>query len=168
MSTWIEPILAESGFNTEQAGLAGALMILGGILGSIVIPALSDKFRRRKTFLIFCSATGLILTLPFCTVGGYNALLLFGAALGFFFLPGYALLLTMSEESVELEQAGATTSLLMLTGNAGGTLVVILMQVVKGNSSTWINAIYLMMILSFIGMILSMLTKETFTESTIK
>jgi MFS family permease len=40
----------------DSDGLIGGLMLIGGILGAIIIPLLSDYFRKRKLFLIICLA----------------------------------------------------------------------------------------------------------------
>ncbi|MBM3290974.1 MAG: major facilitator superfamily domain-containing protein 7, partial [Candidatus Hydrogenedentes bacterium] len=52
VTTWIEEILAPRGFTAEQAGAAGAVMMIGGILGASVLPALSDRTGRRVPFLV--------------------------------------------------------------------------------------------------------------------
>ena len=83
--------------------------------------------------------------------------------MGFFFLPGYALLLSMCEEMAGIEKAGMATGMLMLAGNAGAVVVIILMPVVNGENTVWTNALYLM-----IGLMLATLItvvaglKETF------
>jgi cyanate permease len=46
VTTWIENIVGPRGFSAEQAGLTGGLMIIGGILGALIIPLLSDHYRR--------------------------------------------------------------------------------------------------------------------------
>ncbi len=38
----------------DSDGLIGGIMLVGGILGSLLLPALSDKFRKRKLFLVLC------------------------------------------------------------------------------------------------------------------
>ncbi|MCB0502658.1 MAG: MFS transporter [Bacteroidetes bacterium] len=162
LTTWMEPILALNSFNAESAGLAGAMLILGGIVGSILIPAWSDKVKKRKPFLIGCCVIGLLITYPFLNVTGYSTLLIIGGVLGFFFLPGYALLLTMSEEIAGAEKAGAATSLLMLSGNAGGTIVIIAMQMVKGNQESWWNAILLMLILLVLALFIGSIVGESY------
>ena len=164
LTSWIEPMLGNNGFDAEQAGLAGAMLILGGIVGAIVIPALSDKFKNRKLFLIGSCLIGLVITYPFCMHTDYNSVLIMGAILGFFFLPGYALLLTMSEELAGIERAGAATGMLMLFGNAGGTIVIVAMQLVKGDSTSWLNAIYLMLALLFLSLVIALFVKETFSK----
>ncbi len=52
LSTWIESIVRPRGFSPDQAGVIGGLLLLGGILGAIALPALSDAARRRKPYLI--------------------------------------------------------------------------------------------------------------------
>ncbi len=48
VTIWIEQIIRPRGFDITQAGVTGALMMVGGVFGAVVLPVLSDKFRRRK------------------------------------------------------------------------------------------------------------------------
>ena len=165
LTTWLEPIVKPNGINADQAGIIGALLILGGIVGSIIIPALSDKLKRRKPFLMFCCVAAMLLVYPLCTMKGLHLLYALGGLLGFFFLPGYALLLSMTEEQSGPERAGAATGLLMLTGNAGAVVVIIAMQLVKGDSTDWFNGVVMMLALLFASLILGQFGyKETFGD----
>ena len=40
----------------DSDGLIGGVMLIGGIIGAVVIPTLSDKYRKRKPFLVLCIA----------------------------------------------------------------------------------------------------------------
>ena len=40
----------------DSDGLIGGVMLIGGIIGAVVIPTLSDKYQRRKPFLVLCIA----------------------------------------------------------------------------------------------------------------
>ena len=40
----------------DSDGLIGGVMLIGGILGALVIPTLSDRYKRRKPFLVLCIA----------------------------------------------------------------------------------------------------------------
>jgi len=165
LTTWLEPILKPNQINAEQVGMVGAYLILGGIAGSVIIPALSDKFRTRKPFLILgCLVTSLLLY-PLCTLTSIPLVSLVGGLIGFFFLPGYALLLSMCEEVSGLEKAGTATGVLMLAGNAGAVVVILLMPLVKGDAALWTNAIYLMLLLLIITLLLAFKLKETFSDS---
>jgi len=48
--------IAELAGVKDSDGLIGGLMLIGGIIGAVVIPALSDRFRKRKLFLVICLA----------------------------------------------------------------------------------------------------------------
>ncbi len=53
---------------TDSNGFLGIAMLAGGMVGAIVLPALSDRFRRRKLFFVFCNVCSIpgILLLVFC------------------------------------------------------------------------------------------------------
>jgi MFS family permease len=38
----------------DSDGLIGGVMLIGGIIGAIIIPTLSDRYKRRKPFLVIC------------------------------------------------------------------------------------------------------------------
>lgn len=40
----------------DSDGLIGGVMLIGGIIGAVVIPTLSDRYKRRKPFLVICIA----------------------------------------------------------------------------------------------------------------
>jgi MFS family permease len=48
--------IAENAGVEDSDGLIGGLMLIGGILGASIVPVLSDKFRKRKIFLVICVA----------------------------------------------------------------------------------------------------------------
>lgn len=127
LTTWLEQLLAPRGLNAEQAGVVGGVIVLGGIVGAIIIPLLSDHYRRRRLPLLLCIALATACNAVLALVAGYRDVLISGAGLGFFFLPAFALLLAMTAEVVDRRDAGAATGLLMLAGNGGGVLVILVM-----------------------------------------
>jgi MFS family permease len=63
VTTWVEAIIRPRGFTTTEAGVLGALMLIGGVIGAVVIPPFSDRSHKRKKFLligILCTIPGLI------------------------------------------------------------------------------------------------------------
>jgi predicted MFS family arabinose efflux permease len=161
ITTWLEPILAPVGITSVQAGLVGGALILGGIVGAAVVPALSDFIRRRKPVVII----GLILTtstlLPLCSSGSFETHLFWGALQGFCFLPGFSLVLQMCSEQVGEKQAGTATGILMLLGNAGGVVVILAMQFMKSDTSGFRPSIYLLLALLIVSTIQAVFLKET-------
>jgi len=51
-TTWVENIIRPRGFTPTDAGTLGALMLVGGILGAVVIPPFSDKQHKRQRYLL--------------------------------------------------------------------------------------------------------------------
>jgi MFS family permease len=60
ISTWVENIIRPRGFTPIDAGTLGASMIVGGILGAVIIPILSDKQHKRQRFMLL----GVLLAIP--------------------------------------------------------------------------------------------------------
>jgi predicted MFS family arabinose efflux permease len=147
LTTWLEPIVATHGIDSERAGLAGGAILLGGIVGSAAIPACSDALRRRKPFLLLCVVGALATICPLCETGSFRLLVALGALHGFFFLPALALLLDACAQIAGARAAGAATSLVMLAGNAGGVVVVLAMEKVKGPGEGFGPAIVLLVVL---------------------
>ncbi|MBX3721939.1 MAG: MFS transporter [Turneriella sp.] len=159
---WLEQILAPNGVGAEAAGNAGAAMIGGGILGAAIIPAISDWAKRRKPFLITCCIIAGALTWPLCRSADGPLLYAMSGLMGFFFLPGYALLLSSTEEFAGREKAGSATGLLMLFGNAGGVVVGIAMDTVKTSPKDWTNAVYLLLATIAASLVLALFLGESF------
>lgn len=142
LTTFIELILAEKNISPEDSGLIAAVMILGGILGAIMVPLVSDKIGKRKPFILLAAFSALVLTYPLLQGGGLGWLMILAAGLGFLFLPGYALLLSHAERVAGVSLAGTATGLLMIGGNAGAVLVILGMQTLHGISGTWQTAVW--------------------------
>ena len=86
ISTWVENIIRPRGFTPTDAGTIGAVMLLGGILGAVVIPNFSDKQHKRQRWIMF----GVVLAIPWLFGVAYATTfwpLLFSAFfLGFFLI----------------------------------------------------------------------------------
>ncbi len=160
LTTWLEAILAPLGVDSEGAGLVGGILIGGGIVGAVIIPLLSDVVRRRKPFLIGCAVVASACVYPLCTAKSFALHLVFGGALGFFFMPAFALLLDMSSQLAGVANAGAATSLLMLAGNAGGVATVVAMPVVKGSGADFRPAVLLVLGLMLAATALAVFARE--------
>jgi predicted MFS family arabinose efflux permease len=162
LTTWLEPMLAPSGFDAEAAGLVGGVIILGGIVGSVVVPALSDGVKKRKPFLIGCALAALPMVYPLCTTRSATLAYALGFGIGFALLPAFALLLEMCSELSGKERAGNATGLLMLMGNGGGVVVILAMDFVHGDAPTWMPAVWLLLAVLVVTVVLAFRVRETY------
>ncbi|MBE0650660.1 MAG: MFS transporter [Bacteroidales bacterium] len=93
ISSMTDSISANLGVK-DSNGLIGGMMLIGGIIGALVIPALSDKFRMRKRFLVICTAGALpgVLGLTFTQLFFHNPATAYDIALAASFILGFFIL----------------------------------------------------------------------------
>lgn len=120
VTTWIEDIISPRGFTATQAGTAGGLMIVGGIVGAVILPTLSDKYRKRVPFIII----GLVGTIPGLlgiTYATSNSVLYVASfALGFFLLSSGPVGFQYGAEIGRPAPEGTSNGLLLLMGQISG------------------------------------------------
>jgi MFS family permease len=120
VTTWIEDIVRPRGFSITQAGIAGGLMIAGGVIGALILPALSDRYRRRVPFILIALA-GAIPGLAGVTFGtGIGLLLLSSFFLGFFLLSSGPIGFQYGAEIARPTPEGTSNGLLLLMGQISG------------------------------------------------
>jgi MFS family permease len=86
ISTWVENIIRPRGFTPTDAGAVGAVMLLGGIIGAVVIPYFSDKQHKRQFYIML----GVVLAIPWlfglAFATSFWPLIVSSFALGFFLI----------------------------------------------------------------------------------
>jgi MFS family permease len=136
ITTWIEGIVKPRGLNAEQAGLLGAIMLGGGLLGAIVIPALSDRQKKRKKFLIM----GLILGIPgvmgLAMAPDFTSIALCCAWLGFWLTSTLPIGMQYAAELTHPTPEGTSSGLIQLVGQ-GSVVFVFLMEAMKASDGSF-------------------------------
>ncbi len=125
VTTWIEEILRPRGFSIVQAGNTGGLMIVGGIIGALVIPILSDHYGRRTPYLM-AAIIGATLGLAGITFAGSYGLLLAAAfVFGFFLLSAGPVGFQYGAEITHPTPEGTSNGLLLLMGQISGIIFIL-------------------------------------------
>jgi MFS family permease len=142
ISTWVENIIRPRGFQPTDAGLVGALLLGGGLVGAVVIPALSDRHRKRRPYILL----GLSLTVPgllgltFATAGW---LLFLSAALtGFFLVSTSPVGMQYAAEITHPTPEGTSNGLIQLFGQ-GSVVFVYVMEAMKGRGGAFTPSLLL-------------------------
>lgn len=137
VTTWIENILSPRGFTTAQAGMTGGLMIAGGIFGALIIPIISDHFRKRTPFIIIAIAGATLGLAGITFTHSYAILLLSGIGLGFFLLSSGPIGFQYGAEITYPASEGTSNGLLFLMGQISGIAMIFGMDLFKspGNGS---------------------------------
>jgi predicted MFS family arabinose efflux permease len=135
VTTWIEDIVSPRGFSITEAGNIGGLMILGGIIGAVVIPLLSDHYRKRTPYL-FLSIIGATLGLVGITFGTSYWFLLLGAfVFGFFLLSAGPVGFQYAAELTYPTPEGTSNGLLLLMGQISGIVFILGLDMMKSPAS---------------------------------
>lgn len=124
VTTWIEDIVSPRGFSITQAGLIGGLMVIGGIIGALVLPSLSDRYRKRTPFLVLAvlGATLGLVGITYAT--GYWLMLASAFVLGFFLLSAGPIGFQYGAEIAYPAPEGTSTGLLLLMGQISGIIFI--------------------------------------------
>jgi len=131
VTTWIEDVVRPRGFSAEQAGIVGGIMIVGGILGALIMPMLSDYYRKRKVFIII-ALVGCIIGLTGVTFAeNYTLLLASGMLLGFFLLSAGPIGFQYGAEITYPTSEGTSNGLLILAGQISGIAFILAMDSFK-------------------------------------
>jgi MFS family permease len=125
------------------------LLLVFGIIGAIVVPAISDKVKKRKPFLLISLAMGIVATWTLGTSRSAEEAFLSSAVLGFFLIAVMPIALSMLEEfkTVGPELSGASTGLAFWFGNLGGFLGTILLETLRVGTSYFYSIVYLVVVM---------------------
>ena len=162
VTTWIEEILRPRGFTAAQAGITGGIMIAGGIMGALVIPILSDHFRKRTPFIVIALAGATLGLAGITFTHSYTILLLSGMGLGFFLLSSGPIGFQYGAEITYPASEGTSNGLLLLMGQISGIAMIFGMDMFKSPEN---GSMTRPLILLILGMLLSFVISMKLKES---
>jgi MFS family permease len=161
ITTWIEEIVGPRGFTTAQAGLAGGLMLIGGVVGAVVIPLISDSTRRRKPFIIL-ALVGLIPGLVGLTFATTWWLLAVSALVfGLFLLSAGPIGFQYGAEITLPAPEGTSNSMLIVMGQLSGIVFIFAMDALKAPSGSMTNSLVTLTALTRAAVCLALFLKES-------
>src|SRR5690349_15571483 len=132
VATWLQPILSSFG-EGDAAGALIAALTFAGILGAAVLPNAAARAGRRR--LVLLSAL-VVAAVAFVAVAAVHNVIWLGVwmfAAGFVLLAALPVVLEWSEVHAGPERQGAAVGFLLLAGNLGGLILVLVIQPVIGN-----------------------------------
>ncbi len=127
VATWLDAILEALG----HPGVAGQLVALTtafGVAGAVLLPGWAAARGRRRELLIVATATTVAVFAALAALHSVGIVAVLLAVDGFVLLAGLPVALEWSEEHLGSALAGATSAVLLLAGNLGGVVFVLLVQ----------------------------------------
>jgi MFS family permease len=144
VTTWVEAIVRPRGFTPTEAGTLGALLLVGGVLGAVVIPPFSDRQHKRQRYLLL----GFVLAIPGLIGLAFaaNLWLLFGSAfaMGFFLVSANPVGMQYAAEVTQPTPEGTSNGLIQLFGQASVVFVYI-MEAMRTRDGSFTPALLLAM-----------------------
>jgi MFS family permease len=163
VTTWIEDIVGPRGFSITQAGNIGGLMILGGVIGALLLPSLSDRFRKRTPFIILALVGATLGLVGITYVANYALLLTAAFVLGFFLLSAGPIGFQYGAEITYPTPEGTSNGLLLLMGQISGIIFILGMDSFKSPAT---GSMTLSLVVLIVLMVLSLILATRLKEST--
>jgi MFS family permease len=161
VTTWIEDILRPRGFSIIQAGMVGGLMIVGGIVGALVLPALSDRARKRTPYLVLALAGATLGLFGITFLTSYALLLVSAFIMGFFLLSAGPIGFQYGAEITRPIPEGTSNGLLLWVGQISGIIFILAMDSLKDPASgAMTNSLMILLGLMLIGIAMCRGLKE--------
>lgn len=159
ITTWVENIIRPRGFTPTDAGTLGALMLVGGVLGAVLIPPFSDRQHRRRRYILM----GFVLAIPGLVGLAFasSAWLLFisAFAMGFFLISASPVGMQYAAEVTYPTPEGTSNGLIQLFGQASVVFVYI-MEALKTPDGSFTPALLVSIGLLVISTVLILQMKD--------
>ncbi|MDD5778836.1 MAG: MFS transporter [Candidatus Thermoplasmatota archaeon] len=159
--TWLEEILSSlHGLTIDEAGLVGGLMIVGGIIGSVILPAISDKTKTSKPFVLLNLAVGITLLFLLGIISGFVALAVVFFIAGFFLMSALPLVLGISSRISGTGMEGRASSLLWFFSQVGSVILIAVVEPIQSLTGNYYHSIVVIAILWIVAFFLFTSIKE--------
>jgi cyanate permease len=162
VTTWIEDILRPRGFSATQAGITGGLMIVGGVIGALIVPLLSDHYKRRTPFIIIALAGATVGLAGITFATSYWLLLTSGMVLGFFLLSSGPIGFQYGAEITYPASEGTSNGMLLLMGQVSGIAFIFGMDSLKSSlTGSMTRSLVVLIGLMVLSTLMSLRLKES-------
>jgi len=162
VTTWIEDIVRPRGFSITQAGIIGGLMVLGGVIGALILPSLSDRYRKRVPFIILALVGAAVGLVGITYVTSYSLLLASAFILGFFLLSAGPIGFQYGAEVAYPAPEGTSNGLLLLMGQISGIVFIFGMDSFKSpGTGSMTPSLVVLIGLMVLGVLLSTRLRES-------
>lgn len=126
--TLLENIMLPRGITTDEASIIGAIFIVAGIIGAILLPLYSDKRRLRVPFFITAIAVLLPTYLALALANNVIWLIISAGIAGFAIMGVAPILFQHGSETAYPVQEGMSLGVILLGGQVSGTAFVYLFE----------------------------------------
>ncbi len=162
VTTWIEDILKPRGFSATQAGIAGGLMIVGGVVGALIMPMLSDHYKKRVPFIIVALAGSTLGLAGITFFSNFTLVILSSILFGYFLLSAGPIGFQYGAEITYPVSEGTSNGLILLAGQISGIAFIFGMDAFKSpETGSMTTPLIYLIVLMVVATITSFSLKES-------
>ncbi|NTV89889.1 MAG: major facilitator superfamily domain-containing protein 7 [Clostridiales bacterium] len=159
--TVIESILTPRGITQVEAGIIGAIFVVAGVVGAIVLPIISDKSGRRIPFFVGAIALLVPVYLGFTFLPAFLPVAVIAGIAGFSIMGVAPILFQHGAEVAYPAQEGTSLGVILLMGQISGALFVYLFEALSGATASIVLPMLLIVILTALELPLTIMMKES-------
>jgi MFS family permease len=165
ITTWVENIIRPRGFSPTDAGTLGALMLVGGLLGAVIIPPFSDRQHKRQRYLLLGFGLAIPGLIGLTFAQSTWLLLLSAFSLGFFLVSANPVGMQYAAEITYPTPEGTSNGLIQLFGQASVVFVYV-MEALKRSDGSFTPSLLLAAALMLVCLALITQMKDPSQEPT--
>ncbi|MCB9733160.1 MAG: MFS transporter [Deltaproteobacteria bacterium] len=139
VSTCIDQLCGPKGLDADETGLVGGVMLIAGVVGAAILPALSDKRRKRRPFLVLAMALATPAIAALTLADAFLPLVVASAVLGVFLLGAGAPVGFQYAAEVSYPVAESLSQgVILLAGQVSGILFIVGVNVLGVTPMMWL------------------------------
>jgi FLVCR family MFS transporter 7 len=137
--TLIEQILLPRGIATAQAGIVGAVFVISGVIGAVILPIISDRLGKRTPFFVTAIALLIPVYLGLTFLDTFVLVAILAGIAGFSIMGVAPVLFQHGSEVAYPIQEGTSLGIILLMGQISGALFVYLFELFQSATAsvTW-------------------------------
>jgi len=159
--TVLETILTPHGISSAEAGIVGAVFVVSGVIGAVVIPMISDKTGVRIPFFLGSTIILIPVYLGFTFVNMYGLLIILAGLAGFTIMGVAPILFQHGSEVAYPIQEGTSLGIILLMGQISGVLFVYLFDTLKNVSGSVMIPMLLIVVATILELPVILKVKES-------
>ncbi len=159
VTTWVEGIVRPRGIGSDQAGLLGAIMLVGGVFGAVLIPLFSDRASKRRPYIILGLAGAIPGLLGLALTPGFTLIAISAFVLGFFLIAVNPVGMQYAAEAARPTPEGTSNGLVTLAGQIS-VVIVYAMEALNNLTGTFTAALIVLAALLAASALLATRLKE--------
>ena len=157
VTSWIGDIVLPRGFDADAAGLLGLVMLVAGVIGAVLLSAMSDRQGKRIRYLVLTLALAIPSLVGVAFVSTTWLLYASCAALGFFIVGALPIGMQYAAEVTFPTPEGTSNGLVQLCGQCSVVFVYIMGPLRTGSGSFAVSLVLMSVLLAVAAVVVSRL-----------